>query len=129
MLTLHLMQRIFLSLVGNLLGLVGIQICSFWVGDSAYLVVYIQRKMLRYSLRCSLESCFKQCFMNLFKLNFLCNYVVFDELLLKIIFLKLKKYYFDMFINKNILKNNCYYIFKHLKNYPYQNGISNYNKI
>ena len=38
----------------------------------------------------------------------------FNELMLKIIFLKLKKYYFNIFINKNILKYNCYYIFKYL---------------
>jgi hypothetical protein len=39
--------------------------------------------------------------------------------MLKIFFKKLKKYYFDIFINKNILKNNYYYT-----NHPYQNSIS-----
>ena len=39
-------------------------------------------------------------------------------LILKIIF-KIKKYYFNIFLNKNILKNNHYYIIKYSYNCPF----------
>jgi len=53
-------------------------------------------------------ACFYQ-YLNFFQINFIFN-IFRCLLMLKIFFLKNKKYYFDIFLNKNNFKNNYHYI-------------------
>jgi len=41
--------------------------------------------------------------------------------------LKNKKYYFNIFLKKNILKNNCYYTLKYLLDEPSKNVLLKIN--